>query len=207
MNNLDDFPDAVEQDISENGLQVVDDGYFEESKSEVKSEQPKENKPKANHFIDNEEFMRELVKLKETDELSDRLHVIFFELARNYANVKSFRNYSYIQDMIVEGYINCVLMARKFDTEQYKNPFSYFTTTVHRNFVNFIAKEKKQQKRKWRELKVLYEKYMIEDGVELNLPADIMSKMYDDDEPKPKKNKPTIEVEEQTDEFEEAITT
>ena len=186
MNEHGDFSDAVEADVSENGLQIVGEEYLEEeSVEEVKDDK------NENHFIDNEEFLAELVKLKETDVISERLHIIFFKLASNYANVKSFRNYSYIQDMIVEGYINCVVMAKKFDTEKYKNPFAYFTTTVHRNFVNFIAKEKKQQRRKWRELKVIYEKYMIEDGVELNLPDDIMKKMYEDDPPKKKKSEET----------------
>lgn len=207
MIDFEDFSDAVELDEDDDSLQIVDEEYFDDEEQEVEvKEQPKE-KPKANHYIDNEEFLAELIKLKETDEISERLHVIFFELASNYANIKSFRNYSYIQDMIVEGYINCVLMARKFDTEKYNNPFAYFTTTVHRNFVNFIAKEKKQQRRKWRELKVLYEKYMIEDGIKLNLPDDIMRKMYDED-PKPKKEiKPVLEAETNIDEFEEAITT
>lgn len=139
------------------------------------------------NYIDNEEFLAELIKLKSADELSEELHIMFFDLATNYAHIKSFRNYSYIQDMIVEGYINCVIMARKFDTDKYKNPFAYFTTVVHRNFLNFIAKEKKQQKRKWRELKVLYEKYIIEDGIELNLPDNIKAKIYEED---PVKEKP-----------------
>lgn len=139
-----------------------------------------EKEPTTNYYIDNEEFMTELRKLKETNELSDRLHIIFFELASNYSNIKSFRNYSYIQDMVVEAYINCVIIARKFDIEKYKNPFAYFTTSIHRNFLNFIAKEKKQQKRKWRELKTLYETYKFNEGVELNLPDDIMKKIYED---------------------------
>ena len=151
--------------------------------------------PVKNNYIDNEEFLEELKELEKTGELSEKLHIMFFDLATNYAHIKSFRNYSYIQDMIVEAYMNCVHVSRKFDTEKYKNPFAYFTVTVHRNFLNFIAKEKKQQKRKWRELKVLYEKYMFEDGIKLNLPDNIIDKMYHEEEKKPsKKNVTEVEA-------------
>jgi hypothetical protein len=143
--------------------------------------------PVKNNYIDNAEFLKELKQLNKTGELSEKLHIMFFDLATNYAHIKSFRNYSYIQDMIVEAYMNCVHVSMKFDAEKYKNPFAYFTVTIHRNFLNFIAKEKKQQTRKWRELKVLYEKYMFEDGIKLNLPVNIIEKMYHEEEKKPSK--------------------
>lgn len=157
------------------------------------------------NYIDNDKFYAELVKLKHSDELSDELHIMFFDLATNYAHIKSFRNYSYIKDMVVEGYINCVIMARKFDTDVYTNPFAYFTTVVHRNFLNFIAKEKKQQKRKWRSLKVLYEKYLVDDGIELNLPDNIKEKIYEEDPVKPKVVKIVEPVVKEEDIYEKAF--
>jgi hypothetical protein len=153
-----------------------------------------EEEPETKNYIDNREFLNELKKLKDDPELTEKLHLMFFDLATNYAHIKSFRNYSYIKDMVVEGYINCVIVANKFDTEKYSNPFAYFTTVVHRNFLNFIAKEKKQQSRKWRELKVLYEKYMVEDGVKLNLPDNVLEKMYADPEKSPSKKAKNIDM-------------
>jgi hypothetical protein len=144
--------------------------------------EPEATKTPNNHYINNEEFLEELIKLKETDEISEKLHVMFFDLAKNYANIPRFRYYSYIDDMIVEAYMNCVHIARKFDTEKYKNPFAYFTVSIHRNFFGFINKEKKEQQRKWRSLRILYEKYQYEDGISLTLLEGIKERMYAGDE-------------------------
>lgn len=146
------------------------------------TEQPTEKR----NYVEKEDLLRELRLSNKNGEISEELHVMFFEIARNYAHIKSFRNYSFIDDMIVEGYINCILVAHKYDTEAGTSPFSYFTTTIHRNFLKFIARESKQQKRKWKELKVIYEKYMIENNIKLKLPDNILEKMYEEEEKKPK---------------------
>jgi len=129
-------------------------------------------------YVLKEELMTELIKLNETDELSEKLHLIFYKIAKNYATINSFRNYTYIEDMVSEAYMNCVVVSRKFDIHIEKaNPFAYFTTTIHRNFLNYIAKEKKQQAKKWIELKKLVELYKIENNVIIPLPKDIMNKI------------------------------
>ena len=132
----------------------------------------------ANNYVDKAELMKELILLKETDELSEKLHLIFYKIAKNYATINSFRNYTYIEDMISEAYVRCVVMARKFDVNIEKaNPFAYFTTIIHRDFLNFIAKEKKQQEKKWIELKALVETYKMENKLIIPLPKDIMNKI------------------------------
>ncbi len=130
------------------------------------------------NYVNNEEFLKELKSLQKTNNISEKLHLIFFQIAKNYSRIKAFRNYSYIDDMVIEAYINCVIMAKKFDVEKGKNPFAYFTTVIHRNFLNFIAKEKKQELRKWKGMKQIYEKYQIENGIFLTLPDNIIDKMY-----------------------------
>lgn len=130
-----------------------------------------------NNYVDNELFLQELIDLKRTGIKTEELHLIFYRMATNYGTINSFRNYTFIEDMITEAYINCITRAEKFDTEKFKNPFAYFTTVIHRNFLTFIAKEKKQQSKKWIELKKLVEMYRIENKLVLPLPQDILNKI------------------------------
>lgn len=129
------------------------------------------------NYVEKEEFLHQLGELKRLDEVPEKLHLIFYKMAQQYATINSFRNYTYIEDMIVDAYINCVVMAKKFDIEKGSNPFAYFTTVIHRNFLNYIAKEKKQQSKKWIELRALIAKYKMENNVTLPLPKNIMDKV------------------------------
>jgi len=129
------------------------------------------------NYIDKEEFLEELRLLDKSEDLSKRLHLIFYEIAKKYATINSFRNYTYIEDMVSSAYENCVIMARKFDIKNRDNPFAYFTTVIHRNFLNYIAKEKKQQQKKWIELRLTLEKYKQENGINMPLPKDILDKV------------------------------
>ncbi len=140
------------------------------------------------NYVEKEEFLKELRLLKKTDEISERLHLIFYNIAKNYSTINSFRNYTYIEDMVSEAYLNCVVMARKFDIENRDNPFAYFTTVIHRNFLNYISKEKKFQSKKWKELRSLLSKYKIEFGIEMPLPKDILDKVHGYITPKVKDN-------------------
>ena len=132
---------------------------------------------KRNNYVDKEEFLEQLWILDETDELPERLHLIFYEMAQRYSTINSFRNYSYIEDMVSSAYENCIMVAHKFDIQTRDNPFAYFTTVIHRNFLNYIAREKKQQEKKWIELRLLLSKYKRENEIDLPLPQDIMNKV------------------------------
>lgn len=151
-----------------------------------------EDKPIKKNYVDKEELLTELKLLKTTGAISNKLHLMFYDIAKNYAHINKFRNYSFIEDMVVEGYINCVLVADKYDTEAGTSAFSYFTTTIHRNFLKFIIREGKQQKRKWKELKIVYEQYQIDNNIKLTLPDNIIEKMYEVD---PVKVKPVVKKE------------
>lgn len=56
----------------------------------------------------------------------------------------NFINYSYRDDMVSEGLMNCVAAITKFDPAKSTNPFAYFTRIAWTSFVYRINREKKQ---------------------------------------------------------------
>jgi hypothetical protein len=56
----------------------------------------------------------------------------------------NFINYSYREDMILDGVENCLQYINNFDPTKSKNPFAYFTQIIYYAFLRRIAKEKKQ---------------------------------------------------------------
>jgi DNA-directed RNA polymerase specialized sigma24 family protein len=142
------------------------------------------NKPETKekkHYIDNKKFLRLLQEYNETGYFSEELHMKFYKLASNYSNISSFRGYSFKEDMIIEGYLRCVRYAKKFDTKEKKNPFAYFTMVIHNEFLKVIKREQKEQDRKWFEMRQVYEKYILENNIQLTLPDNIKKKMYGED--------------------------
>jgi hypothetical protein len=56
----------------------------------------------------------------------------------------NFINYSYREDMILDGVQNCLQYIDNFDPEKSSNPFAYFTQIIYYAFLRRIAEEKKQ---------------------------------------------------------------
>lgn len=54
-----------------------------------------------------------------------------------------FKNYPYRDDMISDGYMNCLLYIDNFDPDKSNNPFSYFTQIIYYAFLRKIQGEKK----------------------------------------------------------------
>ena len=65
-----------------------------------------------------------------------------------------FKNYQYREDMISDGYINCLLYMNNFDPQKSQNPFSYFTQIIYFAFLRKIQSEKKH----------LYIKYKLQEN-------------------------------------------
>ena len=66
------------------------------------------------------------------------------KIATKLANRPNFINYSYKDDMILDGIENCIMYFDNFDPEKSSNPFSYFTTIIWYAFLRRLDKEKKQ---------------------------------------------------------------
>ena len=122
---------------------------------------PKVAKPKANHYIDNAEFLaallahREKVQLARANEttmplVSNYLGDCFIKIARHLSYKSNFINYSYKDEMISDAIENCLAVVNNFDPAKSKNPFAYFTQITFFAFVRRIQKEKKQMATKFR---------------------------------------------------------
>ena len=112
-------------------------------------------KPKSIHYIDNEEFLKEMIiykrefdEAKSRDELppmiSEYLGECFMKIAQRLSFRPNFINYAFKDDMISDGIENCVQYIKNFNPEKSSNPFAYFTQIIYYAFIRRIQKEKKQ---------------------------------------------------------------
>jgi len=109
----------------------------------------------ATHYVDNAKMLQALIQYK--DELkNNRLNGIedpripeylgecILKIANRLSHKANFINYSYRDDMILDGIENCMQCINSFDPSKSSNPFAYFTQVIYFAFLRRIAKEKKQ---------------------------------------------------------------
>jgi hypothetical protein len=65
-------------------------------------------------------------------------------ICNNLAKKPNFSGYTYKQDMISDGIIDCVAAVNNFNPDKTNNPFAYFTQIAWNAFIRRIQKEKKQ---------------------------------------------------------------
>ncbi len=80
----------------------------------------------------------------EIPRIPEYLGECIMKIATGLSRKSNFINYSYKDDMILDGIENCVHCMHSFDPEKSSNPFSYFTQVIYFAFLRRIAKEKKQ---------------------------------------------------------------
>jgi hypothetical protein len=66
------------------------------------------------------------------------------KIATHLSYKANFINYSYREDMILDGVENCLQYISNFNPDKSNNPFAYFTQIIYYAFLRRIAKEKKQ---------------------------------------------------------------
>jgi DNA-directed RNA polymerase specialized sigma24 family protein len=66
------------------------------------------------------------------------------KIANHLAYKSNFVNYTFRDEMILDGIENCITYIDNFDPEKSKNPFAYFTQITYYAFIRRIQKEKKQ---------------------------------------------------------------
>lgn len=120
----------------------------------------KKNKPKPNHYFNNEEVRTLIENYYESKEdtpeqekyereLCDKL----FLLCRNLSTAGNFYRYSWKDEFVADAIERCwkAVQNQKFDLEMTDKkgdllkPFSYFSRIASREFIKIIKKEKKIQ--------------------------------------------------------------
>ena len=141
-------------------------------------------KKKANHYVDNEKFFKEMCEWKklvieasEVDEsrppINEYIGTCFVEIAERLSHRPNFINYEYREEMVGDGIENCVMYAHNFNPEKSKNPFSYFTQIIYYAFLRRIQKEKKQMYVKYKLIEEIDKDHLFPRWVEDNVEVDM----------------------------------
>lgn len=93
-------------------------------------------------------YKRELKKAEKEDNEKPRVPNYIGEcillICNNLAKKPNFSGYTYKQDMISDGIIDCISAVDNFNPRKTNNPFAYFTQIAWNAFIRRIHKEKKQ---------------------------------------------------------------
>jgi hypothetical protein len=120
---------------------------------------------KPEHYVDNKKFYEALVEYRKqiTDENPNPPIPAFIvecvsKIGHGLAMKPNYANYSYLDDMILDGLEDCIRYIKSFNPEKSNNPFSYFTQATACAFWRRIKKEKKESYIKHK----LYERMSVE---------------------------------------------
>lgn len=130
------------------------------------------------HYVNNADFLKALVeyraKKKEAEDCGDPKPIVsnyigecILKIATHLSYKPNFINYSYRDDMILDGVENCIQYIDNFDPTKSNNPFAYFTQIIYYAFLRRIAKEKKQSYIKGKLIQDMpFEAFEVQEGDE-----------------------------------------
>lgn len=107
------------------------------------------------HYVNNAEFLvamkahrKAVEEAKANDaplpQVSNYIGECILKIAQHISYKPNFINYSYKDEMISDGVLNCIQYVNNFDPEKSSNPFAYFSQIIHFAFIRRLGKEKKQ---------------------------------------------------------------
>jgi len=129
----------------------------------------------ATHYVNNAEMLESIKRYKadlkqsradgqEAPRIPEYLGECILKIATRLSHKHNFINYSYRDDMILDGIENCIQCMDSFDPDKSSNPFSYFTQVIYFAFLRRIAKEKKQSYIKGKMLQdMAFESFELQD--------------------------------------------
>lgn len=106
------------------------------------------------HYVNNADFLAAIKEYKAQVEeakakglpkpiVSNYIGECILKIANHLSYKPNFINYTYKDDMILDGIENCIHYIDNFDPAKSSNPFAYFTQIIYYAFLRRIAKEKK----------------------------------------------------------------
>ena len=123
-------------------------------------------KTQNRHYVNNKEFLEAMTEYRtarvEAEErgddpprVSNYIGECFVKIANHLAYKSNFVNYTFREEMILDGIENCITYINNFDPAKSSNPFAYFTQITYYAFLRRIQKEKKQLDAKYRYIQSL----------------------------------------------------
>lgn len=97
------------------------------------------------HYITNAVLLPEVIRAKELGRVTDELARMFIKITERYSKKSNFVGYSFREDMVSVALINLCVNGLKFNANDYDNPFAFYTTMIHRSFLQYMADEKKHR--------------------------------------------------------------
>ena len=128
------------------------------------------------HYVNNADFLAALLEMREKKKhaeenglpkpiVSNYIGQCILKIATHLSYKPNFINYSYRDDMILDGVENCIQYIDNFDPTKSNNPFAYFTQIIYYAFLRRIAKEKKQSYIKGKLIQDMpFESFDLQDG-------------------------------------------
>jgi len=115
------------------------------------------------HYVSNKdlyEAVKTYIKLcndaekmnEEIPQVPEYIAECIWKIANKIATKPNFTNYTYKEDMILDGVECCLRYIRNFNPDKSTNPFSYFTQTIYYAFLRRIEKEKRHQYLKYKSM-------------------------------------------------------
>ena len=98
-------------------------------------------KKKAEHYVNNKEFLKALIEFREVLDKAEKeekprpqvpiyIAECYMKIGTHLATKPNFYNYTFREDMIMDGVENCLQYMDNFNPEKYDNPFAYFTQII-----------------------------------------------------------------------------
>ena len=126
----------------------------------------KRRDPNSVHYIDNKDFLVKIsayresrIEAEESGEerprVTNYIGECFVKIANHLAYKSNFVNYTFRDEMILDGIENCLTYMDNFNPEKSSNPFAYFTQITYYAFIRRIQKEKRQMETKFKYIKSL----------------------------------------------------
>lgn len=137
----------------------------------------KRRDPNSAHYINNKEFLEKISAYREKrleaeecgepkPQVTNYIGECFVKIANHLAFKSNFVNYTFRDEMILDGIENCLTYMDNFDPAKSKNPFAYFTQITYYAFIRRIQKEKRQMETKFKYIKSLDIEQILAQGAD-----------------------------------------
>lgn len=165
---------------------------------------------RTTHYINNKSLYLAMIQYKNSVDEADKQEIerpkvtnyigeSILLICNNLAKKPNFSGYTYKQDMISDGIMDCISAVDNFNPDKTNNPFAYFTQIAWNAFLRRIQKEKKQSylKHKNFENSILLDDLWQHSSVQLktNEYSDEMVRSFENKLTKPKKDSKLVGIE------------